>query len=153
MNSMNIFKLEKILEAITMKLEPEFYADISEGITGTQFIVMKLLHAEDRTVANLSEYLGVTPEAVTSIVERMYHAGLVVGTKDEGDISVVKFGLTDKGVMTYKKCWEKRDDLINKYFLLLDEADQEKLIEILSKILRIDTLKSLQAATGQGVSA
>lgn len=138
MNSINVFKLEKILEAITVKLEPESYADVSEGITGTQFVVMKLLHAEDRTVADLSEYLGVTPEAVASIVERMHHAGLVIGTKDEGDISVVKFGLTDKGVMTYKKCWEKRDSLINKYFLLLDEADQAKLIDILSKILRIE---------------
>lgn len=141
MNSMNIFKLEKLLEAITMKLEPELYAEISEGITGTQFIVMKLLHAEERTAAYLADYLGVTPEAVTSIIERMCHAGLAIDTKDEGDTGVVRFGLTDKGVMTYKKCWEKRDSLINKYFLLLDEADQTKFIEILAKIFRTEECK------------
>lgn len=130
-----MFKLESIIEAVTVKLEQEFYADMPEGITGTQFIVMKLLQREDCTIANLSEDLGVTPEAVTSIMERMYHAGLVLGTRDEDNAGTIKFGLTDKGVTTYKKCWEKRDNLINKYFLPLDEADQAKLIEIFSKIL------------------
>lgn len=143
--SKRIFKLESIIEAITIKLELELGEDILEGITGTQFVVMKLLNYEERSIAELSKYLGVTPEAVTSIVERMYHAGLVLGIKDAVDIGVVKFSLTDKGIITYKKCWEKRDNLMNKYFMLLEEAEQAKLIEILSKIFRIEHQQNMNS--------
>lgn len=131
----NVYKLEKILEAITIKLGTELTADLEEGMTARQFVVMKHLHYEDRTIAELSEYLGVTPEGATLIIERMYLAGWVLKTRDQSNASADKYGLTDKGVIAFKKCWEKREQLINKYFLSLDKADQGKLLEILSKMI------------------
>lgn len=127
-------EFEDIMEAIMIYLGPELSSDIEEGITEWHFVVMKLLHYEERTAADLSEYLGITPGAVTSLLDRMYQADLVQRIRDK-DTDMIKFSLTDKGVLTFKKCWDKRDNLMRKILLLVDDADQAKLIEIFSKSL------------------
>ena len=119
------------------KRAEEFFR--SFGLTDVQFNVMALLEhhsgpEEGLSQAQLSDMMLVNRANITSLIDRMEKAGLVVRTASPGDrrYNIVK--LTSRG----KKLFVKVDPLyvkeVKKIMACLTEAEQKRLIQMLEKI-------------------
>jgi DNA-binding MarR family transcriptional regulator len=68
------------------------------GLTYPQYLVMVALwEADDRTVGELGERLGLESNTLTPLLKRMEGMDLVRRDRDPRDERVVRIGLTDKG--------------------------------------------------------
>lgn len=68
------------------------------GLTYPQYLAMVALwEADDRTVGELGERLGLESNTLTPLLKRLQAMGLVDRTRDGRDERVVRLRLTDKG--------------------------------------------------------
>lgn len=68
------------------------------GLTYPQYLAMVALwEADDRTVGELGERLGLESNTLTPLLKRLQAMGLVDRTRDLQDERVVRLRLTDKG--------------------------------------------------------
>lgn len=68
------------------------------GLTYPQYLAMVALwEADDRTVGELGERLGLESNTLTPLLKRLQAMGLVDRTRDPQDERVVRLRLTDKG--------------------------------------------------------
>jgi DNA-binding MarR family transcriptional regulator len=68
------------------------------GLTYPQYLVMVALwEADERTVGELGERLGLESNTLTPLLKRMEGMGLIARARDPRDERVVRVRLTDKG--------------------------------------------------------
>jgi DNA-binding MarR family transcriptional regulator len=68
------------------------------GLTYPQYLVMVALwEADERTVGELGERLGLESNTLTPLLKRLEGMGLVARTRDSRDERVVRVRLTDRG--------------------------------------------------------
>jgi DNA-binding MarR family transcriptional regulator len=68
------------------------------GLTYPQYLAMVALwEADERTVGELGERLGLESNTLTPLLKRLEGVGLVARTRDSRDERVVRVRLTDKG--------------------------------------------------------
>lgn len=129
-------RLEAVFMEMVRKLHSELAGQMTPGITGSQFFVLKTIQSQGRlTVSDVAEKLGVSLSAITALVNRLVKAGLVVRSRDEQDRRLVWLEVTDLGKETLANCIASRRNVSNKYFSQLTIEDMEKLVEIYEKIL------------------
>ncbi|MDD5011832.1 MAG: MarR family transcriptional regulator [Phycisphaerae bacterium] len=108
------------------------------GLTDVQFNVMMLLHHqsgpdEGLSQAQLSEMMLVNRANITTLMDRMEKAGLVIRTNDSTDRRTNIVKMTAKG----KKLFEKTEPLYAKLVVRImtgfNHAELKKLIAVLEK--------------------
>lgn len=131
-------QLERLSLKLIRRLGHELSEILAEGMSPAQFLVMRLLgRSGGMKVSEVSDYLGVTLSAVTSLSDRLAAAGLVARERDEGDRRLVWLRLTEAGCTKLAELEAKRMDLIKRYLGRLPEADADHLLEIFSRLERI----------------
>lgn len=129
-------RLEEVFMEMSRRLHVELAGQMVAGITGSQFLVLKIISGRGRvTVSGVADGLGVSLSAITALADRLVKAGLVVRSRDENDRRLVWLEVTERGREVFNRCNEGRKKVGTKYFGRLGEADLRKLIEIYEKLL------------------
>lgn len=109
------------------------------GLTDVQYNLMNLLHFESNaegglSQAQLSDMMMVNRANVTSLIDRMEKAGLVIRTSHPNDrrFNIVK--LTDKGEKLFVKVKPYYIKQINLGMASLDKTELESLDRMLEKV-------------------
>jgi DNA-binding MarR family transcriptional regulator len=109
------------------------------GLTDVQLNVVVLLHRHSGpegglSQAELSDMMLVNRANITSLVDRMEKAKLVVRTAAANDrrFNIVK--LTEKGRKLYAKVDPLYSKKVKNTMAVLTEAEQKKLIKLLEKV-------------------
>jgi len=106
------------------------------GITFEQrWILLHLNKHNSVTVGKLADSLGTTPSSVTLITKKMENKNLLERVRGMPDDRTVTLRITEDGKNLLKEWEEKRREMFSKYLSAMDEADLNKLHELLSKIL------------------
>ncbi|MGB8226255.1 MAG: MarR family transcriptional regulator [Sedimentisphaerales bacterium] len=111
----------------------------SFGLTDVQFNVMMLLVYQagpegGLSQAQLSDMMLVNRANITTLIDRMEKAGLVIRTSDSADRRTNIIKLTAKGKNFYTKAEPYYDRQIRKMMTGLNQVEQKKLISILEKV-------------------
>lgn len=131
-------KVEEVMRQLIRRIHTELKHSMVEGITGSQFFVLKTIYEQKRLTASIvAEDLGVSLSAVTMVVDKLTKAGFVHRVRDEGDRRLVWLTVTSKGEEILKICLARRDQVLKKYFKQLPQEDLEQLGRIYEKLLVI----------------
>jgi DNA-binding MarR family transcriptional regulator len=111
----------------------------SFGLTDVQFNVMMLLVYQvgpegGLSQAQLSDMMLVNRANITTLIDRMEKAGLVIRTSDSADRRTNIIRLTAKGKNFYAKAEPYYDQQIRKMMVGLSQLEQKKLISTLEKV-------------------
>lgn len=130
--------LEQVSVKVIRRLGQEVSSMLAEGMSSAQFLVMRLLgQSGGMKVSELSDYLGVTLSAVTSLCDRLASVGLLTRERDEGDRRLVWLRLTEAGREKLAELEAKRIDLMRRYLGRLPEEDMDRLLEIFGRLAAI----------------
>lgn len=109
------------------------------GLTDVQFNVMMLLtyqsgRDEGLSQAQLSKMMLVNRANITSLIDRMEKAEMVVRTDaaDDRRYNIVK--LTAKGKKLFAKVEPSYEKMVHECMNIIGQSEQKKLIEMLEKI-------------------
>jgi DNA-binding MarR family transcriptional regulator len=106
------------------------------GVTPTQLSVLKLLHEiGDLSLGTLSRQIRAHNSTVTGIVDRMEAAGLVERARSEEDRRVWIIRLTTQGKKVADRAKVSPWEILKGALASLSAADQERLTNILSKLV------------------
>jgi DNA-binding MarR family transcriptional regulator len=131
-------RIEKAFLEIMDVIKPEIWED--EGITSTQFQILKTLAARDKwTVSEIADAMKVRASATTVIIDRLVKRGYVDRYRSELDRRIVYVHLNQSGSDNFERIQEKRNGVLLKYVSQLTEkqlTDMVSCIEQLSTIVK-----------------
>ena len=128
------------LDKITYGLHKKLFAQIIEGIdlpvTPSHIYLLNYLkNQHECMMTDISNYLGVTLGAVTSLVDRLYDFGLVCRERSEVDRRLVMIRLSVDGEELLKKIDKRRQEIFNYYLQDMDEEEILYLSKVTEKII------------------
>lgn len=104
-------------------------------ITPPQFNALLLLSEHgDMTIGDLGSKMYLASSTATDLIDRMERNLLVERVRDDSDRRVVRLHMTDKGKQMILEVLESRKRYLDKLLAHVDQEDQEKLVNSLSKI-------------------
>ncbi|OPX92149.1 MAG: putative HTH-type transcriptional regulator YusO [Pelotomaculum sp. PtaB.Bin013] len=131
-------RLDEVFQHIARRLHAELAQNMVNGITMSQFVVLKKLNEKGRvTVSEVAEGLNVSLSAITALADRLHKAGLVDRCRDEQDRRLVWLTLTAEGENTVSTCRKARSKVVEKYLSKLPEEDVKHLVQIYEKVLAL----------------
>ena len=109
------------------------------GLTDVQFNVMMLLHYHSGTQdglsqAQLSDMMLVNRANITTLVDRMEKASLVMRTSISGDRRTNIIKMTVKGKKLFEKVEPLYAEMVKQIMAGFKQSEQKKLITILEKV-------------------
>ena len=131
-------KMDEVMRHLIRRIHTEVKHNLVEGITGSQFFVLKTIYEQARvTVSVLAEELGVSLSAITALIDKLARAGFVQRNRDEADRRLVWLTITPAGEKILKVCLTGREQVLMKYLGQLPKEDLEQLGKIYEKLLMI----------------
>ena len=107
-------------------------------LTSAQIKALTSFHgAEEYTMSDLSQNLGVTLPTTTSMINRLIQFGFIERKRDNNDRRVVKVKLTVRGRAILRKLMEERRIALE---LLLQALNNEELKTFLESIENVSSL-------------
>ncbi len=96
-----------------------------------------LRHIADGPIrpARLAETLGITPRAVTDVVDALVESGLVGVAADPDDRRAKVLTVTDSGSHQLEEAKARRDATAEELFGALDEEERRSLVALLRKVV------------------
>jgi DNA-binding MarR family transcriptional regulator len=109
------------------------------GLTDVQFNLMELLRYQSGkegglSQAQISDMMLVNRANITSLIDRMEKAGLVVRTDHSNDRRYNIIKLTSKGEKLFTKVEPHYTEQVHKVMASLDESELKKLMTMLEKV-------------------
>ena len=83
---------------------------------------------------HISDELGVTPRAITGLIDGLEEDGLVERQRHPSDRRATVIVLTDQGRKVTESWWEEHLDHSAEVFAVLDPSEQRSLLRILRKL-------------------
>lgn len=110
------------------------FVDVS--LTSAQLDALLLLAHLGPTLSpgSLSQSLGLTPGAVTQLVQGLVDEGLVVRDVDPDDARVRRLALTDSARRQVTALEDATVDEVRPWFAGLDDAEVEQLARLLARV-------------------
>jgi len=106
------------------------------GINFAQFGAMALVHKlNNPTMSVLTEELGTTMGAVTSLIDRLVFSAYVERSRSETDRRVVNITLTEKGEEVLNHYLEWGADFIVEYFNTVEPDDMQTFMRIFEELV------------------
>lgn len=128
-------ELDEVSVKVIRRLGHEVSDMLEEGMTSPQFLVMRLIgQNKAMTVSEISEHMGVTLSAVTSLSDRLKASGLLTRERDEADRRIVWLKLTDSGRQKLEELEAKRIAMMRKYLGRLPEDDLARMLDIFRRL-------------------
>ncbi|UVI30765.1 MarR family winged helix-turn-helix transcriptional regulator [Paenibacillus spongiae] len=131
-----LVELPALFKSLVKKMTHEWNCKVEDQLSMTQFRMLYLLKVAGLSKPHeLAESLGVTPGAITGIVDKMIQKGYIVRHRDSEDRRVVRLAITEAGEQYIEILIEKRKQVISNFFNRLPEEDVEHLRRILTTLL------------------
>ncbi len=86
-------------------------------------------------VTDLADCLGVTSSAVSQLLERLVHQGLVLRTEDPSDRRVKQIVLTDKGLQVLQESIRARQSWLSGLAQTLSDTEKEDIVAALDILI------------------
>lgn len=96
---------------------------------------LRLIAQDDVRPARLAEALGITPRAVTDVVDALSDARLVTARQDRADRRAKVISITDAGQRHLKNVQAARADIASELLNSLDPKEKESLAIMLKKVI------------------
>lgn len=107
-----------------------------DSISLPQMLILDILNVrKSMRMGELAKYLSVSMAATTGVVDKLVNQGLAIRASSPNDRRVVNINITDKGRKITHKYNQAKQKTIIEIFSGLNEADRNKYIEILRKIV------------------
>ena len=108
---------------------------LGKGMTISQYAVMWYVgSAPSASVSHLSEFMGVTRSAITSLCDRLETAGFLRREHDTQDRRVVHLALTETGLRKLTEVETLQMEILYRYLGRLPTEDLARLREIMRKL-------------------
>lgn len=121
----------KLSKDLRQHMESELAPTLTEG----QLTVLELLSGQQRMKpSDFIGFLATTPAAITTLLDRMEKAGLVVRERDEKDRRIVWVQVTDKGKSECQRGVQIRERFLQNYLSRISSHNQQLLVYLLGKV-------------------
>jgi MarR family 2-MHQ and catechol resistance regulon transcriptional repressor len=128
-------ELSKYIETLVyrMKVSERTNCDV---VNLQEMQVISYLSAhQNAKMTRIAEYLLLGLSNLTAIVDKLVGKKIVQRNRCDQDRRVVLVSLTDEGSAIARTNREQKHDLAEQMLAALDEADQEKLMELMRRIV------------------
>ena len=117
------------------------------GLTAPQLVVLHALKSDgEMSPSHLAKTVSLSQATVTSIVDRLVKADLVVRNKSDQDRRVVMLGLTPKGLEMTVNAPELLQAGFTREFAKLESWERHMLISSLQRIAELMDAENVDAA-------
>lgn len=121
----------KLSKDLRQHMESELAPTLTEG----QLTVLELLSGQQRMKpSDFIGFLATTPAAITTLLDRMEKAELVVRERDEKDRRIVWVQVTDKGKSECQRGVQIRERFLQNYLSRISSHNQQLLVYLLGKV-------------------
>lgn len=137
-NSKDLITFSGLFRTLLKNMTQEWNKKMTHNLSYTQFKVMFMLqneNAEKRKVSELAESIGLTPGAITGVVDKLLAEGYVNRERALDDRRVVYVELTAKGKELIAEVLETQGEMISQFFNVLPEEDIQHLRRIFTQML------------------
>jgi len=94
------------------------------------------------SVSEISNFLQITPAAVTHMLNPLEENGLIERLKDPNDRRVVLIGVTPKGLEIAQELMVEVQQTLTSLIDYLGEDDSQKLIDLMKKVIEYVSTKT-----------
>ncbi|MEI7833008.1 MAG: MarR family transcriptional regulator [bacterium] len=127
--------LVTLLPRITRQIARTGEGDPASELPVAQLRVCAILREGSHPMTALANELGITLSALTQLVDRLEHAGLVARTADETDRRVKLLQLTPQAVKMFARRKDARIQRAAYALATLDDTKREQVLETLHLLL------------------
>ncbi|OXM88010.1 MarR family winged helix-turn-helix transcriptional regulator [Paenibacillus rigui] len=121
----------KLSKDLRHHMETELAPTLTEG----QLTVLELLMSQERMKpSDFISFLATTPAAITTLLDRMEKAELVIRERDEKDRRIVWVLVTDKGKEECQRGIQIRERFLQNYLSRISSHNQQLLVYLLGKV-------------------
>lgn len=131
------FVSNHVSHAFARKLE-------QSGVTVAEWVVMREMFGESQTSPSIvAGRIGMTRGAITKIVDRLLHKGLVTRRESSGDRRYQEIALTAAGRRLIPALAALADQNDEEFFHPLSRKERETILSILKKLVQAHGLEKL----------
>lgn len=143
MNESNIFHLINTTEKINNINIVLFTKEFSYSLGISPILVLFELHRKGpQKQIELSEMLGFTKGALTSISQKLVDLSLAVRIYDRNDRRIVRLKITEKGIRALEEATEIGKKIYFNLFNSFTEAELEEYLRLQKKLLNASLTKT-----------
>ena len=124
-----------VSQAFASKLE-------ASGVTVAEWVILREMYGGDKSTSpsQVAELIGLTRGAVSKLIERLLHKGLVTRAEASGDRRYQDIKLTHKANTLVPELVALADQNDEEFFSILAKEEKKQLTAILKKIATLHKL-------------
>lgn len=104
----------------------------ASGFSMPQFFLLMQVHRREHCgISDLSEHLEITNAATSQLVDKLFHAGLLVRAEDPNDRRAKQVSLTPAGEEMVEKAIAERSRWVDELADVLSEEEKAKITDAL----------------------
>ncbi len=132
-------RLNEIIPVLMRELARRQANELFKGkITLPQFLILEFLeHKGESTMTHLAKFMGITPAAMTGIIDRLVRYGYCLRKYEAQDRRVIKIDITPKAVDLLKRINQERRQIVMKVFGKISEKDRQDYLRAITKIKEV----------------
>lgn len=111
-----------------------------------QLKVVRVLATGEKSAGDVGHELGLSPSALSQLVQRLACTGLIVKEEDSSDRRVKRLSLSKSGMQKVRERDKLRHAKATKLLQGLTDEEQDKLLELMEKLVTVKTPTNIQAA-------
>jgi DNA-binding MarR family transcriptional regulator len=129
------YDFAKVWYKVTRDMKVHMDAQLAPTLTESQLTVLEFILNHDQVKpSDLTEFLATTPAAITTLMDRMEKAGLIIRERDTQDRRIVWLKLTAKGESEGRRGIQVRQDFLEQYLSRISTHNQQLLVYLLGKV-------------------
>lgn len=132
-------KLNEIIPILMRELARQQENELFKGkITLPQFLILDFLERKgESTMTHLARFMGITPAAMTGIIERLVKYGYCLRKYQTQDRRIIKIGISAKAADLLKRIHQERRQMVIKIFGKISEKDRQDYLRVITKIKEV----------------
>lgn len=129
----------KLLYTFNIEFEVYMETHLAPTLTASQLLVLEYLAGHDQAKpSDLLELMRSSPAAVTTLLDRMQKAGLVLREKDSADKRIVRLSITAFGRDELTRGKEVQRSFLQNQLNGLSAHNQQMLVFLFNKIVKFN---------------
>jgi DNA-binding MarR family transcriptional regulator len=128
----------KLWFKLSKEMKTHMDLKLADQLTEGQLHVLEFLQQQERMKpSDFIQHLATTPAAITTLLDRMEKAELIVRERDEKDRRIVWITTTKKGQAECVRGLEIRQQFLENYLNRISSHNQQLLIYLLGKVAAV----------------
>lgn len=117
---------------------------LASDVTVAEWVILREMYAGDEKTSPsiVAELTGLTRGAVSKLIERLLHKGLVTRTESSGDRRYQEIKLTANAVKLVPKLASIADENDENFFSILSQSEKKSLMNTLMKLAETHKLNT-----------